>query len=380
MPFRQFVLKLHSRCNLACDYCYVYEMADSSWRGRPRVMPPETVDRTAYRIAEHVSAHRLPAVEVVLHGGEPLLAGADAVRHVAAAVRQALPPGVALDITVQTNGTLLDHAMLDVLRDLGVRVGVSLDGTPGGQDRHRRFPDGRGSHAVVADALRRLRRPENRRLYAGLLAVVDLDEDPVAAYEALLAHEPPRMDFLLPHGNWSVPPPGRTADQAQTPYGDWLAAVFDRWYDAPRPETGVRLFEEILSALLGGASRTEQIGLSPVTLLVVESDGTLEQVDTLRSAFEGAAVTGLNVFDHRFDAALTHPDILARQGGVAGLAEACRRCDLVRVCGGGYYPHRYRAGAGFRNPSVYCADLYRIVSHVRARVGADLARLAAGRS
>ena len=32
---RQFLLKVHSRCNLACDYCYVYQHADQSWRTRP---------------------------------------------------------------------------------------------------------------------------------------------------------------------------------------------------------------------------------------------------------------------------------------------------------------------------------------------------------
>src|ERR1043166_2879062 len=33
-PFREFVLKVHSRCNLTCDYCYIYEMADQSWRAQ----------------------------------------------------------------------------------------------------------------------------------------------------------------------------------------------------------------------------------------------------------------------------------------------------------------------------------------------------------
>ncbi|MGH8573602.1 MAG: FxsB family cyclophane-forming radical SAM/SPASM peptide maturase, partial [Gammaproteobacteria bacterium] len=40
-PIRQFVLKVYSRCNLACDYCYVYQMADQTWRDRPLVMSPE---------------------------------------------------------------------------------------------------------------------------------------------------------------------------------------------------------------------------------------------------------------------------------------------------------------------------------------------------
>ncbi|MFU0243436.1 FxsB family radical SAM/SPASM domain protein, partial [Streptomyces scabiei] len=34
-PFRQFIVKMHGRCNLACTYCYLYEGPDSSWRDRP---------------------------------------------------------------------------------------------------------------------------------------------------------------------------------------------------------------------------------------------------------------------------------------------------------------------------------------------------------
>jgi len=29
---REFIAKVHSRCDLARDYCYIYEMADQSWR------------------------------------------------------------------------------------------------------------------------------------------------------------------------------------------------------------------------------------------------------------------------------------------------------------------------------------------------------------
>jgi uncharacterized protein len=49
----------------------------------------------------------------------------------------------------------------------------------------------------------------------------------------------------------------------------------------------------------------------------------------------------------------------------------------MNVCGGGLYPHRYRPGEGFRNPSVYCPDLLRLIEHVSARVTADVARITA---
>src|ERR1700751_309693 len=75
VPLSQVVLKIHSRCDLACDHCYVYEAADQSWRGRPKVIADDVVSQAARRIAEHAAAHALPEVQVVLHGGEPLLAG-----------------------------------------------------------------------------------------------------------------------------------------------------------------------------------------------------------------------------------------------------------------------------------------------------------------
>jgi uncharacterized protein len=42
------------------------------------------------------------------------------------------------------------------------------------------------------------------------------------------------------------------------------------------------------------------------------------------------------------------------------------------VCGGGHYPHRYHQDNGFRNASVYCPDLSRLIRHIDARVRADL--------
>ena len=43
----------------------------------------------------------------------------------------------------------------------------------------------------------------------------------------------------------------------------------------------------------------------------------------------------------------------------------------MEICGGGLYPHRYLQGDGFRNRSVYCDDLIRLITHVRDRVISD---------
>lgn len=372
VPIREFVLKVASRCNLVCDYCYIYRMTDQTWRSQPKLIPTKTINAATNRISEHVSRHGLQRVTVILHGGEPLLAGRHTLEYVADALRRNLPKSVLVDLRIQTNGALLDDKLFRTLHSHHIRVGVSLDGGPAHHNRHRHRPDGRGSYAATARGLRLLGKPENRGLYAGLLCVVDTRNDPVDVYEALLEFSPPALDFLLPHGNWSTPPPGCAQREDGTPYAEWLIAAFDRWYGAPHQETAVRLFQELINLLLGGRSRTEQVGLSPVAFVVIDTDGSFQQVDSLRSAYEGAADVGLNVFDHSVDTVLRHPDVRSRQLGLDGLGESCRRCSVVRVCGGGNYAHRYSRGHGFQQPSVYCPDLQRLIHHIAARVRADL--------
>jgi uncharacterized protein len=375
LPFREFVLKVHSRCNLACDYCYMYEMADQSWLSQPKRMSLPVAEQAAKRIGEHVRAHDLTEIGLVLHGGEPLLAGADVIAEVLRAVRAAVGDAVTVRAAVQTNGVGLDERFLTLFSQLGIHVGVSLDGDADAQDRHRRFANGRGSHAAVAASLRLLASDRFRHLYNGLLCVVDIGNDPIATYEALLESAPPRVDFLLPHGTWESPPPGRLPEDPGTPYADWLITVFDRWYDEPRTE--VRLFAEIMRLLLGRPTSTESVGLAPATFLVIETDGAMAQVDTLRAAFGGAQATGLHVDRDRFDDALLLPEIAARQLGYRALSAKCQQCQIWQVCGGGLYAHRYRPGTGFANPSVYCPDLMRLIGHIRTRVTADIgARLA----
>jgi uncharacterized protein len=365
-PFRTFIVKIHQRCNLRCDYCYVYRL-DDSWRSRPRVISNSIIDQLAFRIGEHAADHDLPELDIVLHGGEPLLAGPEIVAYAVRTIRAALGPHRQANFSVQTNGLLLDGQFLRLFADLDLKVGLSLDGDMEMHDRHRRLPDGSGSYSRAAEAASLL--SGYPRLFSGILSVIDLRNDPVRAYEALARFRPPVIDFLLPHGNWSTPPPGRRAGEDTAPYADWLSAAFDHWYRTADGSITVRLFEEIMSLLLGGASRTEEVGLSPVAVVVVESDGTIALSDVFQSATDA---TGLNVSRDAFDAALRTPRAVAVGATAPILSSQCRACPVGQVCGGGLYAHRYRAENGFDNPSVYCADLYRLIIHIRSRLAADL--------
>ncbi|GAA3884607.1 FxsB family radical SAM/SPASM domain protein [Streptomyces lacrimifluminis] len=373
-PFREWVVKVSQQCNLACDHCYVYELRDTSWRHKPGVIAEESAARLAERVAEHARVHGLPEVRVVLHGGEPLLAGRRRIEHIVSALRSALQGVSDCDISVQCNGTLLDPEWLDLFRRYGVSVGVSLDGDRAANDRHRRSRNGRSSYTAVLKGLELLRRPENRALYSGLLCTVDIANDPVAVYEELLSHEPPMIDFLLPHSTWEHPPPGH--DTAATPYADWLLAVFERWYTAPVRETGIRRFENIMELSLSGRLPSAPTGPVVSDFIVVESDLSVELPDNLKAAYDGAAATGLNLLDHDFDTVARHPSVVTARGAEpAPLAADCLDCPVVRLCGGGLRAHRFHPRNGFDNPSVFCADLRPLTAHIRDRVAADVREL-----
>jgi uncharacterized protein len=374
LPFRQFVLKVHSRCDLACDHCYVYEHADQSWRARPRVIAAGTVALAGDRIAEHARQHRLAEVRVVLHGGEPLMAGAPRLAEIARALRTAIEPECQLDLRIHTNGVRLSTEFCQVFRAERIKVGVSLDGDQAANDLHRRFANGRSSYQQAVAAIDLLRTDRYREIYAGILCTIDVRSDPVAVYRTLASLDPPDIDFLLPHATWDAPPPGGISTREQAPYADWLAAVYRAWTADGKP-VRVRLFDSIIATTLGGVSRTEALGLAASDLAVIETDGEIEQADSIKVAYDGAPATGLNIATHSLDDAAAHPAIQARQRGLAGLSRACRQCPVVTSCGGGLYAHRYKASAGFDNPSVYCADLEKIITHVQSglRPAADSA-------
>ncbi|MCX4550389.1 FxsB family cyclophane-forming radical SAM/SPASM peptide maturase [Streptomyces sp. NBC_01500] len=360
-PFRTFILKVANRCNIDCDYCYVFNSTDQAWRHLPARMSVGVARAAGQRIGQHASAHDLRGVHVVLHGGEPLLAGPRHMADLLGSLRQGVPAGTEIRFELQTNGTLLTEPWLDLFERYKVAVGVSLDGPPAANDRHRLTHASRSSAASAVRGIELLRsRP---RLFAGLLAVVDLASDPVEVHDYLASFEPPVIDFNLPHGTHDEPP--AREDPGLPEYGLWMSRVYDAWLARPEHRHSVRMLEDIVALSSGVRGSVETLGLAPPTSIVIESDGSIEGVDTLRSVEEGASWLGLDVIKDSFDEALHHPKLLHRQYGKAALAEQCQSCPLVEVCGGGYLPHRFSTARGYRNPSVYCADLEYLIRHVQ---------------
>ncbi|MGF7229551.1 MAG: FxsB family cyclophane-forming radical SAM/SPASM peptide maturase [Candidatus Saccharibacteria bacterium] len=367
----QAILKVHSRCNLDCDYCYVYNLGDSSWKEQPPLMSDSTVDVFAERLHEYLEPRHPFGFAITFHGGEPLLAPPEFYDETAYKLRQAAGPRTVLQLGMQTNATLLNSEYLDVFRRNQIKLGISIDGSREANDRHRVNHAGKSSYDKTMAGIELLKSSRYGRLFEGVLAVVDIENDPIETIETLYSTLATKIDLLLPHGNWETPPPGLETDEGResTPYGKWLATIFDWWFPDEAFTTRIRTFDSIMHTLGGDRSTVESIGGEALgNLVVVETDGSYELVDTLKSTPGRVSKTGLNVFKHSINEANRFMTKRERQLGVLTLAQECQTCPIVEQCGSGYAPHRYSREKRFANRSIYCQDLAYIISHIYGRM------------
>jgi uncharacterized protein len=259
-------------------------------------------------------------------------------------------------------------------------VGLSLDGDQVAHDRHRTDPRGKSTYDRVVRAAELLR---DSGIKWGILGVIDTDNDPVSTVKSLASHDPGSISLLLPHANHSVPPQGGTMS-----YGDWQVAAFDWYYDQP-PESRIAMpiFDSYMDVLLGGQSKHESVANRTMQELFILANGYYQRVDTLKSTEPGAVATNMNIFESPLDdVARYDPGIAAHRLGRAGLARECLECPLLKPCGGGYYPHRFKAlkhriktadpigvyTEAFRHPTIYCEDQLTLIPHIAGRMEDDL--------
>lgn len=374
IPFHTFLWKITSRCNIDCSYCYVYQMPDQGWRRQPKLMSEQVARQTAVAMRNHLQRHDKKYAAITFHGGEPLLGGVDHLQMLSRVINEELrSTGLDLLIGMQSNGLLFTREIGDLMLREKITVGISLDGPPEVNDLHRIDHRGRPTGARLEEKLKLLFSPTYRQLFTGFLTYINIDADPVAVTDYLLSWEPYSLDFLFPLDNHDRRPYGKRDDPAATPYGDWLIASFDHWWGLGCPMR-IRIFDSILHLLCGSRSLVESLGLAPVDLVVVETNGEIEGVDSLKATFDGAPRLGFNVFDHEFDEVAAHQAVRQRQLGLDALCQKCRECPVVEICGGGYIPHRYSDANGFDNPSVYSADLEKLIRHIHATLHREIDR------
>jgi uncharacterized protein len=97
---------------------------------------------------KNLASHR---VRILFTGGEPLMNWDCLISLAHDAITLGKKFGKAVELSLQTNGVLLDHSKLSLLKDLNFRIGVSLDGYDEVSNSLRIFRNGKNSfHSVCS--------------------------------------------------------------------------------------------------------------------------------------------------------------------------------------------------------------------------------------
>jgi uncharacterized protein len=180
-----------------------------------------------------------------------------------------------------------------------------------------------------------------------------------------------RMDFLFP----TVSHDNKTrfyGGHGPTPIADYLIPLFDEWFDEDNPDIFIRLFCGLIQMMMGGVGETDDFGNPLMSYLVIETDGSIEALDSLRVCESGISQSGLNVLQNSLDDLhLGLPMVHKMVHLGIPPCKTCQACPERTICSGGYLPSRYSRAREFDNPSVWCADILKLIAHIRTRTELD---------
>jgi uncharacterized protein len=301
------------------------------------------------------------AASLSWQGGEPMIMGLDFFQ---AAVRYEMKFGRTGQIvgnSVQTNGVLVDAEWAKFFNRYKFLIGLSLDGPREFHDRYRTFYDGRGSFDDVMRAAKVLREYE---VEFNILAVVN---------DRTVKHPDLLYDFFVSEGFQYLqfipcterdPRTGELTPFSVNPeeYGDFLCALFDRWYNNGNPIVSIRLFDGILASMLGMDPGMCLLKDHCGDYVVVEYNGDVYPCDFFVQSdmFLG------NLLERPL------PEIIAtdkfkwfstlRRGDY----EECKLCRWNEICHNSCPRFRYALG-GFNERSYLCEAFRRFLKHSHRR-------------
>src|SRR6478736_7259959 len=114
-PFAFVLMKLASRCNINCTYCYWFR--DAEVYNKPAVLTIEAEDAFCQRLEQHIEEFELDQFVLIFHGGEPLLFP----KHRFVELQEKLldiedRTGCEISRGVCTNAILIDREWADILK------------------------------------------------------------------------------------------------------------------------------------------------------------------------------------------------------------------------------------------------------------------------
>ena len=272
-PIGLVVVQSTSLCNLDCSYCYLPD------RQKKRVFDLNMLPLLMQRILESPFAG--PEFSLVWHAGEPLTLPTTWYDQATAIINRSLEQfgaqDIQLDQHVQSNATLINDAWCDCFQRNRIVVGISVDGPEHIHDAHRRFRNGRGSHALAMKGIEALHR-NDVPFHCISVVTADAMEQPEAMYRFFRDNGIREVGFNVEEQEGIHTSSSMQGSEMEAKYRTFLHAFWSLSEQDGYPVI-LREFDQVISLIQGNQRMTQNELNRPFSILSVDWQGNFSTFD-----------------------------------------------------------------------------------------------------
>ena len=291
-------------------------------------------------------------------GGEPTLMGLDFFKQVVSYQNHYRLPGGQITNSLQTNGTCITDEWARFLAQHQFLVGVSLDGPQHIHDRYRTYENNSGSYSAVISGIKKL---QGHGVNSNILTLVSQSnvEKGLEVYRFLRDDLGCNYHQYIECVEFSRDGSPTHFSVNDKQWGDFLCLIFDEWLANDSEQISIRLFDSILSVLLGDNPTLCAFGKDCRHYLVVEHNGDLFPCDFF---VEQDLKLG-NVMQDRWSQILSSD--LYKCFGFRKQAwhEECAKCSYLSFCAGDCQKNRAEKGITKGAQSYLCKGWKQFYNH-----------------
>ncbi|WP_372377611.1 radical SAM protein [Vibrio natriegens] len=354
---------------MSCKYCYYFNRNDYlGHQDREDYSPIETTEKLVTRLKETLEKIYIEDLQIVLHGGEPLMMKPEQFERHLKIIRHELPN---IRIGIQTNGVLLNNAWCELFDKYKVGVGISIDGNKKYHDKNRVTKGGKGSYDLAIKGLRAAQESWPKR-QIGVLSVLNHEFD----YKSILKH----FNQELNCKNISLLMPDRTADEPIPKYieNKLSSEIINCFEYYMENDIAIKMFDRLLEnfqeykvehhIIDKTNSNIDKDHILNSEVITVHTDGAISYYDmTYPSIVQNLfslKSRSKSIFENNLSYVLFSPEIINARKSYRSQHADCKKCKYSVICINNPPAYRASKNNGYNNKSVYCSVYYNLYEHV----------------
>ena len=349
------ILKATERCNSNCKYCDVIK------KQAPVTMSFEVLEHVYHRFSEFFSKEPEERLEIIWHGGEPLLAGLEFYDRAVALHEKYLSASAAkVSYAMQTNLTLLDPQLVEALKGFNLDVlGTSFDPIEGirgfGTECDSETYNQQFKHGLLLLA--------KNKIGWGFIYVVHKKSlnDPIGLFRTLVNMKPDGGFMFNPVLVYGDDTDGLAVSPQE--YSDFLGTIFSEWWPNRHRYPNVEPFAGFLRSYTNIHSPLTCVhsGNCANSHLYIGPTGITAHCG--RAADWGLLTYG-NIKENSLRHLLNNElrVVMAQRVVKLGTSSDCVKCSYWRICHGGCPLDALHAHGDIHKKSPWCDFLQSFLS------------------